>query len=56
MLLDLKAMRESLGLTPVKRPEKVEMELEERSEDDCYLLMRTPDEKEEGRRPIQAFS
>ena len=62
MLLDLKAMRESLGLTPVKEKEKVEIEIDDyehdhdQSENNCFLMMRSPDEKEAGRRPLQASS
>ena len=37
MMIDLKAMRESLGLTPIKQNEDAEIEIDEKSESDCIL-------------------
>ena len=48
MMIDLQAMRESLGLTPVKlkEPEKEEVHKKAQSDDDFILEMRSPDEKD----------
>ena len=56
-MVDLRAMRESLGLTPVKQKEKLEVEVEvdqmdSHSESNCILQMRSPDEKASGKRSM----
>ena len=66
MMVDLKAMRESLGLTPIKsKPkepkERLEIEVDQNqhdshSESNCILQMRSPDEKASGKRSMQVFS
>ena len=50
MLIDLQAMRESLGFTPIKsKKPKLEEAFETHSESNCILEMRSPDEKENKR-------
>ena len=50
MLLDLQAMRESLGLTPIKSKEpELEDAVENYSDSNCILEMRSPEGKENRR-------
>ena len=56
MMIDLKAMRESLGLTPIKQNEDAEIEIDEKSESDCILQMQSPLEKVSKKRGMQLFS